>query len=88
MGLRLKGVAAANGIAIAPLVHFHGDLTFIPMRNLAPEEIAGEKDRLAEALGQAAEVIFQLRRELASDLRKVPDAIHYVIERRAAIQRW
>lgn len=68
MGLRLKGVAAANGIAIAPLVHFHGDLTFIPMRNLAPEEIAGEKDRLAEALGQAAEVIFQLRRELASDL--------------------
>lgn len=68
MGLRLKGVAAANGIAIAPLVHFHGDLTFIPMRSLAPEEIAGEKDRLAEALGQAAEVIFQLRRELASDL--------------------
>jgi phosphotransferase system enzyme I (PtsI) len=68
MGLRLKGVAAANGIAIAPLVHFHGDLTFIPMRSLVPEEIAGEKDRLAEALGQAAEVIFQLRRELASDL--------------------
>jgi phosphotransferase system enzyme I (PtsI) len=68
MGLRLKGVAAANGIAIAPLVHFHGDLTFIPMRNLVPEEIAGEKDRLAEALGQAAEVIFRLRRELASDL--------------------
>jgi phosphotransferase system enzyme I (PtsI) len=68
MGLRLKGVAAANGIAIAPLVHFHGDLTFIPMRNLVPEEIAGEKDRLAEALTQAAEVIFRLRRELASDL--------------------
>lgn len=68
MGLRLKGVAASNGIAIAPLVHFHGDLAYIPMRTLDPAEVAGEKRRLTEAIEQAARVIEQLRRELASDL--------------------
>ena len=68
MGLRLKGVAAANGFAIAPLVHFHGDLAYIPMRTLASEELDGEKRRLGEAIDQAARVILQLRAELASDL--------------------
>ena len=68
MALKLKGVAAANGIAIAPLVHFHADLAFIPVRLLTPAEVDGEKARLSEAVQQATAGILQLRRELASDL--------------------
>ena len=69
MSLKLKGVAAAHGIAIAPLVHFHGDLAYIPMRALgSADDVAVEVARLEEAIGQAAGAILRLSGELRPDL--------------------
>lgn len=68
MAQRLKGVSAANGIAIAPLVHFHADLDFIPVRTLEPAEVVGEVARLADAIGEASKAILGLRKRLAADI--------------------
>ncbi|MBK8978686.1 MAG: phosphoenolpyruvate--protein phosphotransferase [Planctomycetes bacterium] len=70
MSLKLKGVAAASGIAVAPLVHFHGDLAFIPTRSLAAEEVAAERRRLEEAIESAADAILVLSRDLAAELTR------------------
>ncbi|MEO0479439.1 MAG: phosphoenolpyruvate--protein phosphotransferase [Planctomycetota bacterium] len=68
MRVKLKGVAAASGIAIARLVHFHGDLEFIPKREIGPEQIEAEHERLQGAIDQAARSILDLSKELAPDL--------------------
>lgn len=68
MRVQLKGVAAASGIAIAPLVHFHGDLQFIPRREIGPEQIDAEIERLRGAVASAEHAIMDLSRELAADL--------------------
>ncbi len=68
MPLKLKGVAAASGIAIAPLVHFHGDLAFIPTRTLEAQEVDGEQQRLDDAIAGASAAILDLSRDLAIDL--------------------
>lgn len=68
MAQRLKGVSAANGIAIAPLVHFHADLDFIPVRTLEPAEVVGEVARLTDAIGEASKAILGLRKRLAADI--------------------
>ncbi len=68
MALKFKGVAAAHGVAIAPLVHFHGDLGFIPQRTIGEDEIPAEKSRLEEAIVQAARSLLFLSRELERDL--------------------
>lgn len=68
MAQRLKGISAANGIAIAPLVHFHGDLDFIPIRTLDPSEVVAEASRLGDAIGEASKAILALRKRLAEHL--------------------
>jgi phosphotransferase system enzyme I (PtsI) len=68
MPLRFKGIPAAPGIAIAPLVHFHSDLEFIPMRVVGEEGIPEERRRLEYAIDQASRSILFLRHELASTL--------------------
>src|SRR5262245_39449471 len=68
MSRRLKGVAAAPGIAIAPLVHFHMDLDFIPMRAIAREQIPQENLRLEDAIKSVSQSIQFLRHEIAPDL--------------------
>lgn len=70
MPLKLKGTAAAPGIAIAPLVHFHGTLDQIPSWQVAPEALAGEVKRLDEAIAEAGKSIRRLRQELAEALSK------------------
>ena len=42
MGRKLKGIAAAPGIAIAPVVHFHTTLDQIPTRKVADDELDAE----------------------------------------------
>ena len=68
MSRRLKGVPAAPGIAIAPLVHFHLDLDFIPTRAIAADEVDDEVGRLEEAIASAAQGITLLRHQMAKDL--------------------
>ena len=68
MSRRLKGVPAAPGIAIAPLVHFHLDLDFIPTRAIAREEVELEVARLDDAIATAAHSITLLRHQMAKDL--------------------
>ena len=68
MSRNLKGVAAAPGIAIAPIVHFHSDLDFIPIYKIEPGEVGEEIARLEEGITTASKSILYLRHELASDL--------------------
>lgn len=68
MSLKLKGVAAAPGIAIAPLVRFHSDMDFIPTRPIGKDEVPHEIARLTEAITAASKSILFLRRELESTI--------------------
>ncbi len=68
MSLKLKGIAAAPGIAIAPLVRFHSDMDYIPSRTVSDEEVATESERLAEAITAASRSILFLRHELAESI--------------------
>ncbi|MHC5062690.1 MAG: phosphoenolpyruvate--protein phosphotransferase [Planctomycetota bacterium] len=68
MAAKLRGVAAAPGIAIAPLVHFHGGLDFIPARKIGSGDIESEKNRLHAAITSASKSIQFLRHELSSSL--------------------
>jgi hypothetical protein len=44
MSRKLKGIAAAPGVAIAPIVHFHTTLDHIPTYKVGPDAVdAGEK---------------------------------------------
>jgi phosphotransferase system enzyme I (PtsI) len=65
---KLKGIAAAPGIAIAPLVHFHGTLDYIPTWKVLPEDVANENRRLDEAIAEVARSIQALRTELSGAL--------------------
>ncbi len=68
MSRKLKGIVAAPGIAIAPLVRFHTDLDFIPVRQLTADQTAGEIERLDEAVTTASRSILALRHELSKSL--------------------
>lgn len=69
MSRELKGVAAAPGIAIARIVHFHTDFDFIPSRRLErDEEVQPEIRRLEEAIDAASRSILFLRHELSTTL--------------------
>ena len=65
MGRKLKGIAAAPGIAIAPVVHFHTTLDQIPTRKVADDELDAEKGRLVGAIEAVAESLTDLQKELA-----------------------
>ena len=64
MSRKLKGTAAAPGIAIAPLVHFHGTLDYIPTWKVGPEGMANEQRRLEDAIAEVGRSILALRQEL------------------------
>lgn len=68
MSRKLKGIAAAPGIAIAPLVHFHSTLDYIPTWKVEPDDVPGEVRRLEEAIAEAARLILKLRHDLATTL--------------------
>lgn len=68
MSRKLKGTAAAPGIAIAPLVHFHGTLDSIPTWKVRPEDTAAEQRRLDEAIAEVTRSIQALQKELADAL--------------------
>ena len=68
MSRKLKGIAAAPGIAIAPLVQFHGTLDSIPTWKVPPEGADAEGRRLDEAMAEVARSIQALRLELAGAL--------------------
>jgi phosphotransferase system enzyme I (PtsI) len=70
MARKLKGVAAAPGVAIAPVVHFHTTLDHIPTRRVQPAEFDAEKARLAAATAEVAAGLVALQKELASALAK------------------
>ena len=65
MGRKLKGIAAAPGIAIAPVVHFHTTLDQIPTRKVADDELDAEKGRLVGAIEAVTESLTDLQKELA-----------------------
>lgn len=69
MNRELKGVAAAPGVAIARIVHFHTDFDFIPSRRLEhDEEVQPEIKRLEEAIDAASRSILFLRHEMSTTL--------------------
>lgn len=68
MSRKLKGIAAAPGIAIAPLVQFHGTLDSIPTWKVGPEGVEAEGRRLTEATAEVGRQILALRKELAGAL--------------------
>ncbi len=68
MSRELKGVSAATGIAIAPIVHFHTDFDHIPVRRIDAQAVAGEVARLDEAITATSRSILHLRHELSGTL--------------------
>lgn len=68
MSRKLKGVAVAPGIAIAPIVQFHTDLDFIPTYKVEEKGIAKETSRLEEAITTVSKSILYLRHELSKDI--------------------
>jgi len=70
MARKLKGIAAARGIAIAPIVHFHTTLDHIPTWKVGADGVAAETGRLAGAIATVARNLLQLQQELAGSLGK------------------
>jgi phosphotransferase system enzyme I (PtsI) len=70
MSRRLKGIAAARGVAIAPIVHFHATLDHIPTWKVADDAIEGERARLSAAIAGVTTNLLDLQRELATSLGK------------------
>ena len=70
MARRLKGIAAARGVAIAPIVHFHATLDHIPTWKVDAAGVPRERARLQRAIGEVAASLSALQRELAGSLGK------------------
>lgn len=68
MASKLKGIAAAPGVAIAPVVHFHGSLDHIPTYKVPPEGAAAEKLRLVQAVETVAKSLQALQAELRGQI--------------------
>jgi phosphotransferase system enzyme I (PtsI) len=78
MSRKLKGVSAAPGIAIAPIVHFHTNLELIPTREITEDEVKEECDRLEAAVMSASRSILFLRHEMAQSLSEHDSKIYDV----------
>lgn len=65
MARKLKGIAAAPGVAIAPVVHFHPTLDHIPTWSVRPEDLEGERRRFQEAVAEVTASLQTIQRELA-----------------------
>lgn len=68
MSRKLRGIAAAPGVAIAPLVQFHGTLDYIPTWRVGPESTEAEQRRFDEAVAEVGRSIQALRQELSGAL--------------------
>lgn len=66
MARKLKGIAAAPGVAIAPIVHFHAALDHIPMWKVPAEAVAAERLRFQAAVAEVTASLMALQKELAS----------------------
>jgi phosphotransferase system enzyme I (PtsI) len=70
MARKLKGIAAARGIAIAPVVHFHPTLEHIPTWKVPEEAIDAERSRFSNAVATVAAGLMALQQELAGAIGK------------------
>lgn len=70
MARKLKGIAAAPGIAIARVVHFHTTLDQIPTWKVADDCIDAEKGRMSGAVESVTSSLMQLQAELAGAIGK------------------
>ncbi len=70
MSRKLKGIAAARGVAIAPIVHFHATLDHIPTWKVSEDAIEAERARLSGAIAGVTASLLELQRELAGSLGK------------------
>ena len=68
MSRELQGVSVANGMAIAPIVHFHTDFDYIPARRIDAAAVPAEVARLDEAITATSRGILHLRHELSTTL--------------------
>lgn len=68
MARKLKGIAAARGVAIAPIVHFHPTLEHIPTWKVAEAAIDAERSRFTNAVAAVAASLMALQQELASSI--------------------
>ncbi|MFM1872757.1 MAG: hypothetical protein RL398_2179 [Planctomycetota bacterium] len=65
MSRKLKGIAAAPGVAIAPIVHFHTSLDQIPTWRVEADGIDAEKRRLVGAIDEVTQGLRALQKELS-----------------------
>jgi phosphotransferase system enzyme I (PtsI) len=70
MTRKLKGIAAAPGVAIAPVVQFHTTLDHIPMWKVAAGAVAAEQARLSGAVAEVTQSLIALQKELAGAIGK------------------
>ena len=70
MARKLKGTAAARGVAIAPIVHFHTTLDHIPTWKVKDDGVPAEKARLSGAIAEVTTNLTALQQELAGALAK------------------
>jgi len=65
MARKLKGIAAAPGVAIAVVVHFHPTLDHIPTWSVEVGEFAAEQKRFHAAIAEVTENLRRIQKELA-----------------------
>jgi len=70
MARRLKGIAAAPGVAIAPIVHFHATLDHIPTWKVTPDAVDAEKSRFQAAIAEVTANLLSIQKELAGAIAK------------------
>lgn len=70
MSRKLKGIAAAPGVAIAPIVHFHTTLDHIPTFKVGADAVAGEKQRFGQAIATVTDSLVALQKELTGQIAK------------------
>lgn len=71
----LRGIPAAAGIAIGACVFYDPKPPFVPQHHIAPEAIALERERLAQAIEASMHEVSQLRDQVRERLGKEEAAI-------------
>lgn len=68
MTRKLKGIAAAPGVAIAPVVHFHTTLDHIPVYKVEAGAVVAEQQRFSEAVATVTANLMALQKELSGQI--------------------
>ena len=76
MTRKLKGIAAAPGVAIAPVVQFHTTLDHIPMWKVAAGAVAAEQARLSGAVAEVTQSLIAFQDSTIASVISVPDILH------------